>query len=138
MLRTGGRMTLMSLPFQLFDKTDLNLRCQPSMGCWTLILVARGVNIVPIITHLQPAFMFHHHLMLPSQLHALIRKESITLGGNKRLKIYGRLHCNSGMRMKNKNRVFFANKEEATGEGYRPCGHCMKVKYLEWKTIQPV
>lgn len=57
----------------------------------------------------------------------------IILAGNKKLKIYGTLHCKSGKRMKSVNRVFFSNKEAAKNEGYRPCGRCMRVDYLKWK-----
>jgi methylphosphotriester-DNA--protein-cysteine methyltransferase len=55
------------------------------------------------------------------------------LAGNQRLKIYGRLNCFSGKRMKNENRVFFRDEEEAVEAGYRPCGHCFKKKYWVWK-----
>lgn len=61
-----------------------------------------------------------------------------TLGGNKRLKIYGKLDCPSALRhIANgyyiKNRVFFENEEIAIKAGYRPCGICMKKEYKEWK-----
>lgn len=39
-------------------------------------------------------------------------------------KIYGRLDCKSGMRMKRENRVFFASREDAVACGYRPCKKC--------------
>lgn len=67
------------------------------------------------------------------QLKALVNQEVIELGGNANLKIYGTLNCKSGKRLKTKNRVFFANEKEAIEEGYRPCGHCMRVKYKLWK-----
>ncbi len=61
-----------------------------------------------------------------------------TLGGNKRLKIYGRLDCHSALRWIEKgyyiaNRVFFKDQETAIKAGYRPCAVCMKKEYLEWK-----
>jgi methylphosphotriester-DNA--protein-cysteine methyltransferase len=55
-----------------------------------------------------------------------IRSGMIQFAGNRRLKIYGRLDCWSGKRMKKENRVFFRNEKEAIELGYRPCGHCMK------------
>lgn len=64
---------------------------------------------------------------------SLIRKGDITFAGNRQLKIYGRLNCKSGKRMKIKNRVFFATEKQAIDKGYRPCGHCMKDRYKEWK-----
>ena len=63
----------------------------------------------------------------------MIRKGEIMLGGNKRLKIYGTLGCASGKRMKRKNRVFFKSDDEARKMGFRPCGHCMKPAYKQWK-----
>jgi methylphosphotriester-DNA--protein-cysteine methyltransferase len=62
-----------------------------------------------------------------------IKNRNISLGGNLSLKIYGRLGCNSGKRMKKSNRVFFRSKKEALELGFRPCGHCMKIEYKLWK-----
>lgn len=39
-------------------------------------------------------------------------------------KIFGRLDCKSGMRMKKENRVFFLTWEDALAAGYRPCKKC--------------
>jgi methylphosphotriester-DNA--protein-cysteine methyltransferase len=66
------------------------------------------------------------------QLARLIREQAILFAGNRKLKIYGRLSCTSGKRMKTANRVFFANEQEAIDKGYRPCGHCLRDKYLLW------
>ena len=68
-------------------------------------------------------------------LQALILKGEVQLAGNTKLKIYGTLSCSSGKRMKTDNRVFFASEVEAKSIGYRPCGHCMRERYLEWKRI---
>lgn len=74
------------------------------------------------------------HLSIKSpQLKKLIRSAAITLAGNLRLKIYGTLKCASGKRMKKQNRVFFKNEAEAMESGFRPCGHCLHSKYIEWK-----
>lgn len=64
-----------------------------------------------------------------------------TLGGNKRLKIYGRLDCPSALRWIEqgyyiKDRVFFIDEETAIKAGYRPCAVCMKKEYAEWKEQQ--
>ena len=61
-----------------------------------------------------------------------------TLGGNKKLKIYGKLDCKSALNWINKgyyleNRIFFENEEVAQELGYRPCGVCMKKEYKIWK-----
>ncbi|MFN1216079.1 Ada metal-binding domain-containing protein [Chryseobacterium kwangjuense] len=66
-------------------------------------------------------------------LRSKIRKEEICFGGNRKLKIYGKLHCTSGKRMKRENRVFFISETEALEHNYRPCGHCMKQQYELWK-----
>lgn len=64
------------------------------------------------------------------------------LGGNKRLKIYGRLDCPSANRWIEKgyyvlNRVFFLNEDDAISAGYRPCAVCMPNEYKEWKSNTP-
>jgi len=69
-----------------------------------------------------------------NQLRSLIRQGLVTLGGNRRLKIYGTLSCSSGKRMKTENRVFFTTEQEALNAGYRPCGHCMRKEYKRWLT----
>jgi methylphosphotriester-DNA--protein-cysteine methyltransferase len=66
------------------------------------------------------------HKELNQSLFNLIRKKQIKFAGNAKLKIYGTLHCHSGMRMKKENRVFFENETEAISFGFRPCGNCMK------------
>lgn len=65
-------------------------------------------------------------------------QEKGTLGGNKSLKIYGKLDCASALFWINKgfyvkNRVFFASEEDAISAGYRPCARCMKKEYQIWK-----
>jgi len=67
------------------------------------------------------------------QLKILFDKHEITFAGNLKLKIYGRLDCASGKRMKVQNRVFFSSENEAIDLGYRPCGHCMSGAYKKWK-----
>lgn len=62
-----------------------------------------------------------------------IKRGIISYAGNSKLKIYGRLNCKSGKRMKAKNRVFFKDRDEALNFGYRPCGHCLKEEYKNWK-----
>lgn len=39
-------------------------------------------------------------------------------------KIFGRLDCKSGLRMKKENRVFFLTYQDAIDSGYRPCKNC--------------
>ncbi|SDF18649.1 Metal binding domain of Ada [Mucilaginibacter pineti] len=67
------------------------------------------------------------------KLKQLIDAGEIQLAGNVKLKICGRLSCASGKRLKTENRVFFASETEAFETGYRPCGHCMKQAYQQWK-----
>ncbi len=77
--------------------------------------------------------MFHHADLEKQKLRSLIRNGDIQSGGNKKLKIYGTLSCESGKRMKIENRVFFISEMEAINHGYRPCGRCMKSEYQKWK-----
>lgn len=67
-----------------------------------------------------------------AELKEMILSGEIKFGGNVKLKIYGMLDCTSGKRMKKQNRVFFSTDHEAVIAGYRPCGHCLHEKYLEW------
>jgi methylphosphotriester-DNA--protein-cysteine methyltransferase len=39
-------------------------------------------------------------------------------------RIFGRLDCKSGMKMKKENRVFFLSWQDAIDSGYRPCKKC--------------
>ena len=77
--------------------------------------------------------MLRHADLTPTELRAKLKRGEITFGGNARLKIYGTLKCKSGQRMAKANRVFFTSEQEATALGYRPCGHCLREKYLQWK-----
>ncbi len=79
--------------------------------------------------------IFHTELSQP-QLHNKIKRQLIQFAGNQKLKIYGRLSCASGKRMLVKNRVFFKDESEAIANHYRPCGHCMKQSYQQWKQQQ--
>jgi methylphosphotriester-DNA--protein-cysteine methyltransferase len=63
-----------------------------------------------------------------------IKNQELILGGNRKLKIYGKLNCSTGKRMKKENRVFFSTEEEALQNGYRPCGNCMRSKYNQWNS----
>lgn len=65
------------------------------------------------------------------------------LGGNAKDKIYGRLDCGAALasvrrygESYTKHRVFFADEEAAIGAGYRPCGSCLRARYVEWKQRQ--
>jgi len=77
--------------------------------------------------------MIRHVDIEAGDLKRLIKDRSITLGGNNNLKIYGKLNCRSGKRMSKKNRMFFVNAGEAIQLGFRPCGHCMRKEYIDWK-----
>ena len=61
-----------------------------------------------------------------------------TLGGHRRSRIYGRLHCPSALRAIARGgyvaqRVFFADEVTAVAAGYRPCAVCLRKRYDEWK-----
>ena len=78
--------------------------------------------------------MITHSSITDRELFHLIRKGSILIAGNQKLRIYGHLNCKSGKRMLRKNRVFFFSEEEAIAMGFRPCGNCNNKKYLEYKS----
>lgn len=67
-----------------------------------------------------------------------LSEEPGTIGGHRKLKIYGKLDCSSARRYIAKGqyvqyRVFFKDEETAIAAGYRPCGVCMKEEYKKWK-----
>ncbi len=77
--------------------------------------------------------MIRHTEINDQQLRKSIRRHTIVLSGNDKLKIYGKLNCKSGRRMKKENRVFFQSPVEAVQQGFRPCAHCMNDEYKNWK-----
>ena len=81
----------------------------------------------------EESIMIAHSELTKDELRAKIRNGTIRFAGNLKLKIYGRLDCNSGKRMKKENRIFFRSLAEAVQLGFRPCGHCMNKEYGEWK-----
>ena len=60
-----------------------------------------------------------------------------TLGGHRGRKIFGRLDCRTVVaalaRGYARRRVFFRDEADAVAAGYRPCGNCMRDRYLAWK-----
>ena len=69
-------------------------------------------------------------------LAGLVRSGAVTLGGNGPGRIYGRLDCRAGKRMKPANRIFFRDAAEADEAGFRPCGICLSKDYKAWKENQ--
>jgi len=76
--------------------------------------------------------MKRHQNHSPAEVRYLILKGKITLAGNLSARIYGTLNCSSGKRMKKENRVFFKTEKEALLSNFRPCGHCLRSRYLQW------
>jgi len=79
--------------------------------------------------------MTRHNDIDRQELMKEIKNRSIQYAGNSKLKIFGLLRCSSGKRMKNENRVFFKTETEAIATGFRPCGHCMRDQYRQWKLM---
>jgi methylphosphotriester-DNA--protein-cysteine methyltransferase len=79
--------------------------------------------------------MIRHIEINDRELRARIKQNEIPFAGNAKLKIYGKLNCKSGKRMKKENRVFFHSEKEAADNGFRPCGHCMKQAYGKYKRM---
>lgn len=68
--------------------------------------------------------------------------EKGTIGGHKKLKIYGKLDCPSALSYIAKgqyvqHRVFFLTESTAIAAGYRPCAKCMPEQYKLWKGQNP-
>lgn len=64
--------------------------------------------------------MIRHNAIDDEDLRRLILGGHIRYGGNRKLRIYGRLDCASGKRMSRDNRVFFADEAAARAAGFRP------------------
>ena len=77
--------------------------------------------------------MIPHSSLSTMALFRLLKSQQIQFAGHKKWKIYGKLKCRSGKRMKKENRVFFNLEADAKAAGYRPCGHCMPIAYQQWK-----
>lgn len=78
-------------------------------------------------------YLIPHNNISDAALWRLIHQRGISFAGNIKLKIYGELRCSSGKRMKKETRVFFKSEKEASEQGFRPCGHCMRNAYKKWK-----
>ena len=78
--------------------------------------------------------LLRHDAVTDAALWARLRDGSLTLAGNRRLKIYGRLGCPAGRRMHRGSRVFFADATAAEAAGYRPCARCCRAAYDVWKS----
>lgn len=70
-------------------------------------------------------------------LAGLVRSGAVTLGGNRPGRIYGRIDCRAGKRMKVDNRVFFRDAAEAEARGFRPCAVCLPTDYARWRATNP-
>ncbi len=79
--------------------------------------------------------MTRHNDIGRQELWKKIKNRCIQYAGNSRLKIFGLLNCSSGKRMKRQNRIFFKTETEAIAAGFRPCGHCMRDQYRQWKLM---
>lgn len=76
--------------------------------------------------------------LLDSNGKEYLSEDKGTLGGHRKLKIYGRLDCPSALRYIEKGqyvkyRVFFVDEKTAIAAGYRPCAKCMPDEYKKWK-----
>lgn len=77
--------------------------------------------------------MIEHRNHTEKEIRSFIRNGEIHWAGNIAGKIYGSLDCASGKRMMKKNRIFFKTEAEAIRSGFRPCGHCLRSRYIRWK-----
>lgn len=77
--------------------------------------------------------VIYHKGISDQQLFFLLKDKKVKWAGNNKLKIYGTLGCKSGKRMSSQHRVFFTTLKEAEDIGFRPCGHCMREAYNQWK-----
>ena len=70
-----------------------------------------------------------------------LSEEKGALGGNRETGVYGRMDCPAALRALSletrehylKNRVFFKDEATALAAGFRPCGRCLREKYIQYK-----
>ena len=78
------------------------------------------------------------YTLLDANAEMIVSETPGRFGGNRGLRIYGRLDCPSALRALAKgyarHRVFFADEATAVAAGYRPCGSCMRHAYAHWKS----
>ena len=62
-------------------------------------------------------------------------------GGNRKQQVYGTMDCGAARSTRQRfpqafleHRVFFADEAAARAAGYRPCGSCLRERYVDWKT----
>ena len=55
---------------------------------------------------------------------SIIEDQGVVYIGNKNSKTFHLSTCRSAKSMSDKNRVEFSSREEAIGQGYKPCGSC--------------
>jgi methylphosphotriester-DNA--protein-cysteine methyltransferase len=72
--------------------------------------------------------MMLHSQVSSAEFKVMVHAAIIRFAGNRKLKIYGKLNCASGKRMRKINRVFFTSEADALAAGFRPCSHCLKKK----------
>ncbi|MES2645766.1 MAG: Ada metal-binding domain-containing protein [Bacteroidota bacterium] len=77
--------------------------------------------------------MIYHHDISDAVLRSKIKQKVILLAGNRNLKIYGKLNCAMGKKMKRQNRIFFSTENVALKNNFRPCACCKPAAYKKWK-----
>ena len=77
--------------------------------------------------------ILRHDAVTDAALWARLCGGSLTMTGNRRLKIYGRLGCPAGRRMHRSSRVFLTDTTAAEAAGYRLCARCCRAAYDVWK-----
>ena len=88
---------------------------------------------------MKPQYMRKIYKLIGADGRPYDSKPKGTLGGHRKLRLYGRLDCASALRYVAagtyaKSRVFFPDERTAIAAGYRPCSRCMPAEYFEWKT----
>ena len=78
--------------------------------------------------------ILRHDAVTEATLRTRFRDGSLTMAGNRWLKIYGRLGCPAGRRMRRGSLVFFADATAAEAAGYRFCARCCWASYDVWKS----
>lgn len=94
-----------------------------------------SLDILRVVSHLS-AMTGKLYTLIGADGNEVLSAVPGTLGGNRRRKVYGSLHCRSAIGSLPtgyaKHRVFFADEATAIAAGYRPCATCMQAEYAIW------
>ena len=113
------------------DHLTIYSKKDPSKVVWEGTVSQRQLRRINRKTRWARWFLKEYPAKLATRIYKVLRNGKVAenffpgrYAGWKNGKVFGRLDCKSGKRMKKENRVFFLTWEDAIASGYRPCKKC--------------